>query len=94
MDKRGVAAIVARKTGICRSDCELVLAKFFETLAERLLDGETLVIRKFGRFEAKRYGSQRFKIKDHAFALGPRRVPAFYPAKALRERMRTHDQDV
>ena len=51
MNRAGLVAEVAEKTGFTKLDCENVLDTYMETIIETVADGEKVTLYGFGTFE-------------------------------------------
>jgi DNA-binding protein HU-beta len=90
MDKRQLVAAAARRTALTQNQIGEALDALMETLTEALTNGETVVLRDFGRFETQEYPARRLRRFDgpgHHTVEG-RRIPAFRSSPALRRRLR------
>ena len=54
MNKAELIAAVAEKTGMTKKDAERAVSAVFDTVTEKLAEGERVQIVGFGAFEAKR----------------------------------------
>lgn len=89
MNKSGLAAAVAMKTGLTKKDSEAACTAFVDSVSEALAKGNKVTIIGFGTFElrnrAARTGinpSTGKKIKIAAV-----KAPAFKPGKALKAKV-------
>ena len=89
MNKIGLIAAMAEKTGASKKEAEKMLAAFTDTVAEALKDGEKVSIVGFGIFEAKKRAARNgINPQTKEKIVIPESVcPSFKAGKALKEAM-------
>lgn len=89
MCKGQLVAFIASKTNIRYSDVEKVIDAFTNTVAEKMTNGESVVISGFGVFEPKsrcpRIG--RNPHTGEPVTIPARIMPNFKPAQGLKDRV-------
>lgn len=89
MNKNELIAAIAERTGMSKKDAEAAVNAIFDTLAENLAAGKKINITGFGSFEVKtRAARTGFNPRtQEPVEIPATNVPAFKPAKALKERV-------
>lgn len=82
MTKSDIVKGIAQKTGISKTDTQLVIDVYMESIRDAVKKGEKVYLRKFGTFQTK----QRAKRVTHNIhtqkkvVLPMRKVPIFKPS--------------
>ena len=90
MTKSDLSAHVAARASVPRTVSNSVLNAVFTAIGDALARDETVVIAGFGTFTTKRRAARqgRHPRTGERIAIAASRVPAFKPAKALRDTVR------
>ena len=89
MNKTELVAAAAEKTGLTKKDAECLLSAAFETIAEKLIQGEKVQISGFGTFEVK---EREARVGRNPRTKEEIRIPAthqiaFKVSKALKQKV-------
>lgn len=89
MTKSELIQLVAQRTGVSRSQAELVVKCVFASMSETLAAGEGVEVRGFGSFSVREYGAYTgVNPRTHEpVDVGAKRLPFFRVGKELRERV-------
>ena len=87
MNKTELVAAAAEKTGITKKDAECLLSAAFETISEKLIQGEKVQLSGFGSFEVKDREARvgRNPHTKESIEIPATKVPVFKASKALRD---------
>ena len=88
MNRSEVVAEVAKRSGLAESQVDLVVKTFTETVIEALGRGETVTIRRFGRFEAR---VRRAMTRPHPKTQEPVEIPERVGVKFLASELLTEE---
>ena len=84
-----IRRLAARNPALTVKDAERMVRAIFEAMAQQLVDGGTVELRKFGSFStrarARRTGWN--PRKGEAVEIGPSRVVYFKPGEEMRKRV-------
>jgi DNA-binding protein HU-beta len=91
MRKADIVNIISEKTGVAKVDVLVSLEAFFKEVKEQLREGENVYVRGFGSFIVKKRASKigRNIKMGEAIVIPEHFIPAFKPAKAFLDRVRT-----
>lgn len=87
MNKAGLIAAIAEKTGLSKKDTENVLAAFTTTVEEALKSGEKVQLVGFGTFEVRERAAREGinPSTREPITIPASRVPAFKAGQALKD---------
>ena len=87
MNKAGLVAKVAEKSGLTRKDAEKAVAAVFDSIQEALQEGDKVQLVGFGTFETRERGERtgRNPQNGEAIKIPASKVPAFKVGKALKD---------
>lgn len=87
MNKAGLVAYIAEKTGVTKKDVAAVIDAMTEAVVSTVKKGDTVTLTNFGTFVSiKRQASVKRNPKTGAEVKVPaKRVPRFRPGKEFRE---------
>ena len=87
MTRSELVEALAERRGVSREQAEAVVDVFFGQLQQALQSGGRVELRGFGSFRVKQYGAYQARNPQtgEPVAVAPKRLPAFKPAKHLRE---------
>jgi DNA-binding protein HU-beta len=88
MNKGGLVAEVAKRTGLSKSDVARVVDATIDTVRDSVVQGERVTLADFGTFERK-HRNQRVarnpRKPDVPIVVPARDLPSFTPGKEFRE---------
>ena len=87
MNKVGLIAEIAEKSGLSKKDAEKALAATVEAITEAVVKGDKVQLVGFGSFEAKQREARtgRNPKTKEAIEIPATRVPAFKAGRALKD---------
>lgn len=86
MVKRELIKKTARKTGLTRSQVELVTNHLLETIREELESGGNVNLNKFGKFYIKKYpGREVITPQGKIIKINASNVPRFKPGRYFKD---------
>lgn len=87
MTRSELVDALAERQKVTRDQAESVVDVFFGELQQALVGGGRVELRGFGSFRVKQYGAYQARNPQtgEPVPVGPKRLPAFKPAKHLRE---------
>ena len=87
MTKTELVAAAVEKTGLTKKDAESLISAAFDTITEKLVQGERVQISGFGTFEVKQREARvgRNPRTKEAIEIPATRAPAFKASKALKD---------
>ena len=87
MNKTELVAAAAEKTGLTKKDAECLLSAAFETITEKLIQGEKVQISGFGIFEVKSREARvgRNPRTKESIQIPATRQPVFKASKTLKD---------
>ena len=87
MNKSELVKALADQANISLDEATLVVNTFVDSMKDSLLEGGRVVIRGFGSFKVKEYGSYagRNPRTGEKVAVEPKRLPFFRAGKELKE---------
>jgi len=92
MNKGGLVAEVARRTGMSKADIAAVVDSSMDVIRERVAKGERVALVGFGTFE-KRHRNERIarnpRKPDVPIVVPARDLPGFIPGKAFKDALAT-----
>jgi DNA-binding protein HU-beta len=87
MNKGGLVAEVAKRTGLSKAEVGRVVDATIDTIRDSVVDGERVTLADFGTFE-RRHRNQRIarnpRKPDVPIVVPARDLPAFTPGKEFR----------
>jgi len=91
--KAEVIAEIAEKTGVEKVDVQQVVEAFFTTVKENIEKGESVYVRGFGSFITKKRAKKvaRNISKNTSIVIDEHYIPAFKPAKAFVDAVKTSE---
>ena len=94
MTKAEVIAEIAHKTGIDKSDVQIIVESFFTVVKDKMSEGENIYVRGFGSFVNKRRAKKigRNISENKAIVIEEHYIPSFKPAKVFVEQVKTSDK--
>ncbi len=94
MKKAEFAALVAARAGIRKKDAERLVDLTFGCLGDALAQGERITSGGFGVFETRARAARTGRVPStgEQIAIPASKVPAFKPAKQLREKVNSSEQ--
>ena len=94
MTKAEVIAEIAHKTGIDKSDVQIIVESFFTVVKDKMSEGENIYVRGFGSFVNKRRAKKigRNISENKAIVIDEHYIPSFKPAKVFVEQVKTSDK--
>lgn len=92
MRKADLVAAISDRTGVPKVDVLVSLETFFREVKNTLSNGENVYIRGFGSFVIKKRAKKigRHIKKNIAIEIPEHYIPAFKPAKAFTDQVKTH----
>lgn len=86
MNKRELAKIVAKESGLSVEDAKRVIDAVFKAIKDRMGEGESFSIRGFGSFSVRQREERRGRNPKtgETLLIPARKVPVFTPGKVLR----------
>ncbi|MCP3659014.1 MAG: integration host factor subunit beta [Bacteroidetes bacterium] len=93
MTKADIILEIGKKTGVNNMDIQVILDAFFETVRHSLEIGETIYLRKFGTFYAKKKAPKiaRDIRKNTSIFLDEHFAPDFKPSKSFVDRIKSSE---
>ena len=90
MNKRELAAHVAARTSLSKSDADAAVGAVFSAIANALASGETVTIAGFGAFSTRSRPARpgRNPRTGETIAIAASTTPAFKAGKTLRDAVR------
>lgn len=87
MNKSKLVAVMSKKSGLSRKNCEAALDAFVAATGEALKNGDKVHLVGFGTFEVKERAARvgRNPRTMESVEIPASRQPAFRPGKALKE---------
>jgi len=88
MNKGGLVAEVAKRTGLSKADSGRVVDAAIDTIRETVVRGERVTLADFGTFERKHRNervARNPRKPDVPIVVPARDLPAFTPGKEFRE---------
>ena len=87
MNKHELAAHVAARTSLAKSDADAAVRAVFSALADALARGDAVTIAGFGAFSTRSRAARtgRNPRTGERIAIAASTAPSFKPAKALRD---------
>ena len=87
MNKQELISKIAEKTDISRKDATAALTALITSITEALKAGEKIAIPNLGTFEVRERAARTGKNPrtGEAVEIAAKRLPAFKPAKALKD---------
>ena len=87
MNKQELISKIAEKVGISKKDAAAALAALTATITEELKAGEKIAIPNLGSFEVRERAARTGKNPrtGEAVEIAAKKLPAFKPAKALKD---------
>lgn len=91
MTKAEVIADIANKTGIEKVNVAETIEAFFKVVKNAMIDGENVYVRGFGSFIVKKRAKKTARniSKNTAIIIPEHFVPAFKPAKAFTDKVKS-----
>ncbi len=91
MTKAEVIADIASKTGIEKVNVAETVEAFFKVVKNAMIDGENVYVRGFGSFIVKKRAKKTARniSKNTAIIIPEHFVPAFKPAKAFTDKVKS-----
>ena len=95
MIKSEIIAEIAKKTGISRSDVQLTVETFFQTIKDATAKGEEIHFRGFGSFLNKKRARKiaRNISQNTALIVEEHYVPSFKPSKDFLKKIKENVKD-
>ena len=89
MKKSDLVDAIFAKTGVVKSQAQVIIEEVFDLIGDALSKGEKIDLRGFGTFSAREQAARtgRNPQTGEAIHIPARRVPAFKPGKDLRDRV-------
>lgn len=89
MTKTELVAAAAEKTGLTKKDAESLISAAFDTITEKLVQGERVQISGFGTFEVKQREARvgRNPRTKEEIRIPATRQPAFKASKTLKQKV-------
>lgn len=89
MKKTELVAAAAEKTGLTKKDAESLISAAFDTITEKLAQGERVQISGFGTFEVKQREARvgRNPRTKEEIRIPATRQPAFKASKTLKQKV-------
>lgn len=89
MTQVDLVAQVAEKAGISKSAAQSATKAVFDTVADAVAGGDTVIVRDFGTFSAAQHGERtgRNVQTGEPIKIPARKAPKFKAAKSLRDRL-------
>lgn len=89
MTKTELVAAAAEKTGLTKKDAECLISAAFDTITEKLAQGERVQISGFGTFEVKQREARvgRNPRTKEEIRIPATRQPAFKASKTLKQKV-------
>ena len=89
MTKTELVAAAAEKTGLTKKDAECLISAAFDTITEKLAQGERVQISGFGTFEVKQREARvgRNPHTKEEIRIPATRQPAFKASKTLKQKV-------
>ena len=90
MNKKELINVVAETTGLSKKDVTVVVDATFDKITEALKKGESVNIAGHGKYEVRERAARKGRnpLTGEELLIEPRKVPAFKPAKALKDRLK------
>lgn len=90
MRKYDVIVKVSKLTGIPKTDVLITLEAFFQEVKNSVKDGESVYVRGFGSFVAKKRNKRMAQniLKKERVVVPAHYIPAFLPAKVFADLVR------
>lgn len=88
INKDKLCGIVAKKTKVLKSDVRFVLDAIIDSIEECLVNGNSVNITNFGRFEVTELSGKINKVTDGSKYEYTTRVARFYQADKLKDKLR------
>ncbi len=92
MTKAEVISIIADKTGIDKAVTSITVEAFFQTVKEKLTEGEAIYVRGFGSFVNKKRAEKKARniSKKTTFTVPAHFIPSFKPSKEFLEEVKSN----
>jgi integration host factor subunit beta len=89
MNKSDLMKVLSTDLNLPFRKAEEIVDKFFETMADTLIDGERIEVRGFGSFSVRRYDGYvgRNPRTGEEKKVKPKRLPFFKVGKDFREKL-------
>lgn len=90
MNKKELIKSVVETTGLSKKDVTVVVDATFDKIVEALENGDSVNIFGFGKYEVRERAARKGRnpLTGEELLIEPRKVPAFKPAKALKDRLK------
>ena len=90
MNKKELIKSVVETTGLSKKDVTVVVDATFDKIVEALENGDSVNIFGFGKFEVRERAARKGRnpLTGEEIEIAASKVPAFKPAKALKDRLK------
>ena len=89
MNKTQLIAVVAKESGIRKSEAQIIIEEFLNSIMDGVANGERVQITGFGVFERKEYGERNIRNPrtGENMKIPPSKNPVFTTGSLFREKV-------